>query len=166
MARLGVSPLVSAVILIAVIFAIAASIAPWMFGITTELANQSSTTAQTHMLCQNTAYDYDTGYGTFGVSWNFSGSQPTSDILQAKVVNTGTVNLYNFSFEIEIDSSGTLEILEFPVNGTSQRTSANPLKPGSSTILRANLTQNLEGTLKSVKVMNLVCPDVYISQEL
>ncbi len=161
--RLGVSPLISMVILIAVIFGIAAFIAPWMYTTVTTITNETTSTTDTELQCQNTAYDFDTNYATFGVDWNFTGSD---DSLSAKVINTGNVNLYNFSFELELNRTiGNPRIEYLEVNGTTQRTPMNPLKPGQSVILEAAMYGDLDGTLTKLKIINPVCPRFFVEQE-
>ena len=93
-------------------------------------------------------------------------SSGTSDSLEAKIVNTGSVNLYNFTFEILTNSSAGFQVTELDVNSTSQKTTGSPLKPGQSAILKALFTIDVNGTLKEVKVLNLVCPSLFVTQEL
>lgn len=161
--RAGVSPLISMVILIAIVFGIAAFMAPWMYTAVTTVTNQTTTASDTEMRCQSTAYDFDMGYGTFGAEWNFTTS---GDTLSAKVINTGNVNLYGFSFEVELNRTiGTPGIFYFDVNSSTQRTAINPLKPGQSAILEAVMDQDLNGTLAKLKINNPVCPRFYVVQE-
>ncbi len=155
----GISPIISVVILIVVIFSIAATVGPWMYNIVTTTTNQTSTDVDMQLLCQNTAYDFDTDYATFGVNWSES-----SNILTVKIINTGTINLYNFSFEIILNST---IIRYFNATVDTQKTTANPLKPGQTTMVEAyNTTVIVGSTLNEVKILNEVCPSVYINQEL
>lgn len=161
--RAGISPLISLVIIVAIIFGITAFIAPWMYETVMSITNETSSTADTEMKCQNTAYDFDTDYGTFGADWNFTAS---SDTLSAKVVNTGNVNLHGFSFELELNRTiGNPSIKYFDVNSTTQKTPINPLKPGQSAILEAVMDEDLNGTLTKLKILNPVCPRYYVEQE-
>ncbi len=156
----GVSPIIGFVIVIALVFVIAALISPWAFNIAMNATNQTGTTVMNKIICQNSGYDFDTNYGTNGVNWNFTGSD---DWLKSKVVNTGTVNLYDFSFEIEINST---IIKYYNVNSTTQKTKASPLKPGQSVILHAALTDDINGTLTKIKILNEACPSIYIEQDI
>ena len=161
--RAGVSPLISMVILVAIIFGIAAFVAPWMYTMVTSVTNETAATTGQELQCQNTAYDFDTDFATFGVDWNFTGA---TDSLSVKVINTGNINLYGFSFELELNRTvGNPEIKYFEVNETSQRTAMNPLKPGQSAILEAVMDQDLNGTLVKLKVLNPVCPRFFVAQE-
>ncbi|MFQ5647622.1 MAG: hypothetical protein ACE5FW_00110 [Candidatus Aenigmatarchaeota archaeon] len=159
----GISPIVSAVIVVAIIFGIAAVTTPWMFGLTQNVTNQTEAGQTLRLICQNTAYDFDTGYATYGVDWNFSAGNGTLDV---KIVNTGNINLHNFSLEATLNTTTGLEIVYLDINSSSQKTGANPLKPGQTAILKANVTQNLTGTLREIKVLNDVCPVFYVTQEL
>jgi FlaG/FlaF family flagellin (archaellin) len=156
----GVSETVSFVVLVALAFAVAAFVSPWVFTLVTNSSNQTEQTVLNKLICGNAAYDFDTDYGTFGVNWNFTGS---GDWLRAKIMNTGTVNLYSFSFEIELNDS---TIVSYDVNQTAQKTEANPLKPGQSALLQAAITDNINMTLVKVKVRNGVCQNVFVSQEV
>jgi flagellin-like protein len=159
--RKAISPLISAVIVIAIVFALAVMISPWMFEVTRDITNQTTVTTETHLKCQNAAFDFDTGYGAQGVDWNFTGT----DSLKVKVKNTGSINMHSFSFEVVVDTAeGGLEIKEISINETVQKTLADPLKPGRSAVLEANFTEDINGTLKELKVLNDVCPTVSVSQ--
>jgi len=153
----ALSPLISATMVIIITFALSALIAPWAFEVARLQANQTSEYADQQTICRNTAYDFDTNYGLNGVNWTSTG---TDDNLTVKIVNTGFQNLYNFSLEIMINNS---VILHPDVSDATQKTSTNPLLPGQSTFLNATL--NITGTVNEVKVINNVCPSVYIRQE-
>jgi len=153
-----VSPLISTVIVVLLAFSIAAVISPWAFRLVTKVTNQTESDTNMQLRCQNTAYDFDTNYGTMGLTWNFSGSD---DTLTAKIVNTGNINLYNFTFELVVNTTSGLEIKRFSPNATNQITPADPLEPGESSILTANISEDITGTLEEVKVMNPVCPGFY-----
>lgn len=160
----AISPLISAVLLIAIIFSMAAVISPWIYNLSTDVANDTTSNIENQITCQGVSYDFDTNYQTNGVDYNFSSSV---DSLEVKIVNTGTINLHTFSLEIEFNSTDNgLEIIYLDVNSSYQKTEAIPLKPGQSTILKSNLTQNLNGTLKEVKIMNEVCPSNFVKQRL
>lgn len=156
--RKGVSPIVSTVIVVLLVFAIAALVSPWVLDMVTQVSNETSQRTDMQLRCQNTAYDFDTNYGTMGLNWNFTGSQ---DTLNAKIVNTGSINLYNFTFELVIDTGTGMDVMRFSPNSTNQITRADPLEPGESEILVANVTTDINGTLTEVKIMNTICPKIY-----
>jgi archaellum component FlaG (FlaF/FlaG flagellin family) len=112
------------------------------------------------MLCQNLAYDFDNTYGTNGIIWNLTYTNTT---LKAKITNTGTINVYNFSFEIIINDS---VVYEADVNSSSQKTATTPLKPGQSAILVMSSSVDYNDTLTAIKVRNLVCPSKFVSQDV
>lgn len=158
----GISPLISAVLLIAIIFSLATIISPWLLGLSNDVTNQTTTSVNNQIECQSAAYDFDNDFASGGVDHNFSGSGD-EEYLKAKIINTGTISLWDFSFEIEINE--TL-IKHFDINDTTQKTAALPLKPGQSVILRANLTENLNNSLTQVRVLNGVCPANAIKKEI
>lgn len=161
----GVSALISTVIMIALVFGLGAILSPWINTLTRDVTNQTSTTTLQQVFCRSAAYDFDTSFATSGISNNITNT--TTDSLAAKVVNTGTVNLHAFSFEIEITPTGKdREIKQIPVNASSQKTESLPLKPGQSVILRANFSEDLNGTVHNVKILNGVCPEKFIDQDI
>lgn len=155
---LGISPIISTVLLIVVVFSVAAVFSPWIINLVMDTSNQTGTSTTTGIKCREAAYDFDTSYGVYGASWSFSTENNT---LGVKIKNTGTITLHNFSFELIINDT----IIEYfyPTQAT-QRTSNNPLKPGHTAFINASLTKDVNDTLTSVKVLNVVCPDVYVSQ--
>jgi len=159
----GISPLLSAVIMIAIVFSLASIISPWLFNLTTDVANETRRGVEEQIVCQNAAYDFDSNFGTWGLNYSISG---TKDFVDAKIVNTGTQKLYSFSFEIEINTGSGLDLHQIPVNSSYQKTKALPLKPGDSAILKANITQNYNGTLTEVKILNGVCASRFITQRV
>ena len=159
----GVSPLISAVIVIAIAFMLASLIAPYMFDLVSQTSNQTGEDVRNTITCRNMAYDFVTSYGTDGVNWNFTG---TADLLEARVINTGTINIYNFSFEILVNTTSGLDIKYYDVNSSYQKTPSLPLKPGQSTILKADVTDVINGSLEEIKIRNEVCQNVYVTQEM
>jgi FlaG/FlaF family flagellin (archaellin) len=157
------SPLISAVVLIAIIFAIAALISPWMFDLATDVSNQTGSYTEQQIKCQSTAYDFDTSFGEYGINWNFSS---TPDLIETKISNTGSMSLWGFSFEIESNEASGIVIKHYGVNSTYKKTESDPLKPGQSMILKANITENLNGSLREVKILNSICPSISIKQDI
>jgi FlaG/FlaF family flagellin (archaellin) len=153
----AISPLISGVMIIIIAFALSTLIAPWALEIARQQTNQTGSHAEQQIICRNTAYDFDTNYGTNGVNWTSTG---TNDNLTAKIINTGYQNLYNFSFEFVINNT---VILRPNVTDATQKTTTNPMEPGQSTFL--NTTTNISGTLNEIKILNIVCPSVYARQE-
>jgi flagellin-like protein len=154
----GISPIISTVILMVVVFSIAAAVSPWIIKLVTDTSKSTTNQTTTGIKCREAAYDFDTSYGTYGVSWSFSTANNT---LGAKIKNTGTVTLYNFSFELTFNET----VIEYfyATEGT-QRTSANPLKPSHSAFINASITKDVNDTLTNVKILNIVCTDAYVAQ--
>jgi flagellin-like protein len=163
----GISPIIASVLLIGITVLMAVVIGPWAIRIATDAAQSAAKDANQDMICRATAYGLDSDYGSSGVSWNFSG---TNGSVSVKIINTGSRNLYNFSLELTMQSpSGTRLIIYPEVNITyeTQRTAANPLKPGYDWILDADVSSiNDTWSLMRVKVINDVCPRVSPSAEI
>ncbi|NIP40946.1 MAG: hypothetical protein GTN39_05520 [Candidatus Aenigmarchaeota archaeon] len=163
----GISPMIAAVILILIVIAMGAVVGPWVLNLASEAAGGAGGTAQQQLICQKTAYDFDSDYGNSGVDWNFTGTNGT---VTAKIMNTGSQNLYNFSFELTMQTSLGEKLIVYPeinVTEETQRSATNPVKPGSSHILNGEIVNiNDTWSLLKVKVLNVVCPKVSPTAEL
>ncbi|MFH1444926.1 MAG: hypothetical protein ABIF08_00395 [Nanoarchaeota archaeon] len=153
MNRKAISPLISTVIIMGMVLTIATFIVPWAYDLAVSTSNTTATETEYQIKCQNAGYDFDTSYGTYGIASNFTGSEGV-DSLSVKVTNTGTINLYNFSIEVYLNTS---DIFEFDVNSTYQKTPSNPLKPGRTAVLHAIVNVDINGTITKVRVINEVC---------
>ncbi|RLJ05846.1 MAG: hypothetical protein DRP18_02180 [Candidatus Aenigmatarchaeota archaeon] len=158
----GISPLIAAIILIGIVVAVGGMLGPWIYRLTFSSGKNLYNQTQNQIFCNNMAYDFEYDYGIYGIHWNFD--IPDGDWLAAKITNTGTVNVYDFFFELELDTPSGIEIKHFDPKEETQKTRANPLKPGETAVIEANITEDLpsgEDTLKRAKLMNRLCPDVY-----
>jgi flagellin-like protein len=144
----GVSPLISTVVLISIIFTLAAIIGPWVFDITLEAENQTSHDVDKQLICQQMSYDFVMDYGSDGIEYDFSGS---NDYFRAQIKNYGTVNAYGFTFEFMLDN---FYIKRFPATFETQKTKDDSLRPSESAVIEANITEDLSGTLNRVSVLN------------
>jgi|GEM_PF-832521 flagellin-like protein len=156
----GISPLISMVMLIIIVFALAGLVGPWMLDIVRSSSEKTGGDVTTGLLCSKFSLAFDSSYGTNGIEYDLSG---VNDVLKAKVINTGTANAYNFSFEFSFNDA----IEEYLPAENSKKTEANPLKPGQTAIISANITKDITtGALKEVKILNGVCPGFYISAKI
>ena len=153
----GISELLSVIIIIGIIVVIAGLVGPWAINFSKRQVNNTGENVDSQITCQATSYDFDSSYGNSGVEWDFSGA---NDWLKAKVMNTGSVSLHSFSFQLYIQGSG---YKFFPVKNSI--TPDNPLKPGQSAVLEANITEDLANQLTEVKVLNGVCRTFILTQE-
>ena len=167
MERKGASQIISTIMLIAIVVLMAAVVGPWAMKLATESSEGATTGANQDIICRQTAYGFDSDYGSSGAVWNFSGTNGT---ISVKIINTGSQNLYDFSLELTMSTpTGTRLIIYPEVNITSetQRTKANPLKPGYDWILDADVASiNDTWSLAKLKVINDVCPRVSPSAEV
>jgi len=155
----GLSPIISTVIVMAIVFGAASFVTPWMSNLVTGVSEQTGQTTTTQMLCQNLAYDFDTDYGTDGVIWNFT---EWNDTVLTKIINTGGVNIVNVSFELTVwEETEGESIYSFEPTSDTQLTAVSPLLPGQSTILEADITEDVEGILREIKILNNICPSKY-----
>lgn len=165
--RKGISPLIASVMMIAIVVLMAAVIGPWAMKIATDTSSGTEDSVNQDLICRQTSYAFDSDYGSSGVAWNFNGTNGT---VSAKISNTGSQNLYNFSIELVLQTPAGVKLVIYPeVNITSdtRRTKANPLRPGYDWILDAEVINiNDTWSLTEVKVINDVCPRNSISIEI
>jgi len=163
----GISPLIATVLLIGITVLMAVVIGPWAIKLATTASEGATTSANQDMICRQTAYAFDSDYGNSGIAWNFSGTNGTVNV---KITNTGSWNLYNFSLELVMETPTGTKLIIYPevnVTAETQRTAANPLKPGYDWILDADVSNiNDTWSLTKVKVVNDVCPRVSPSAEV
>jgi len=153
----GISVLISTIIVIALIVAIAAFVGPWAINLSKRQVNNTQAGVDSQITCQNTAYDFDSSYGSSGADWDFSGA---ADNLSAKIINTGTIKLYGLSFQVYIQGTG---YKFFPIK--NQITADNPLKPAQSALIEADINEDLQGQVTEVRILNGVCRTFYLAQE-
>lgn len=153
----AVSPLISAILVIAIIVSIAGMLGPWATNLSRRSVNNTGGNIENQITCQNIGYDFDSSYGNSGVDWDFSGQ---NDWLKAKIINTGTINLHSLSFQLYIQGEG----YKF-FQAKQEITPENPLKPGKSAIIEANITEDISGQLTEARILNGVCKGFSIGQE-
>jgi flagellin-like protein len=144
----GISPLIGAIVLISITFTLAAMMYPWLSRLAEDSTNQTGQTTNKEIYCRDMSYDFVTSYGTNGIDWNFSGG---SDYLRVQVKNYGNVDVYDFSFDLELSD---FSLVRFDTTNTSQKPKVNALKPGDSAIIEADITQDLTQNLNKVIVRN------------
>jgi FlaG/FlaF family flagellin (archaellin) len=157
----GISEMISIIILIGVVVVMAVVVGPWAMKLASKTAEGTEENVNQELICRGVAYAFDTDYGVSGVLWNFTDTKGT---ISAKIINTGTQNLYNFSFELTMQTETGIRMIIYPevnVTAETQRTKNNPLKPGYEWILEADV-ENINSTwsLLKVKVINDVCPKI------
>jgi len=157
----GVSPLISTVLLVGIIVLMATIVGPWMVNIATQTSQSSGQDVEQDMICRRTSYDFDGDYGNSGITWT---ANQTNGTVTAKIINTGTQNLYNFSIQLTMQTPDGIRLIQYPnVNITleTRKTAGNPVKPGEEWILEADVTEvNDTWSLMEVKVINDVCPRI------
>jgi len=159
--RKGISPLMATVMLVLIAVTLATIIGPWMYELVRDRMNQTDDDSQMEIRCETTAYDFNPSYANSGINWS-----ATDPSLRVMITNTGQQKLYNFSFELTLNSSTAISY--FNVTAATQRTKEYPLNPGESALLEADSLSSIAGSsLTTVKVLNrLVCPKVYVQQDV
>lgn len=157
---LGISPMISVVLLIAVTVAVAAIISVWLSNMATTQTETTGTAAEKQVLCARSVLTIDevtskfnttAGGDTFNVTITYS---------------YGTENLYNFNISLVDNSRGSFTAT--PVNVTNFN-KTNPFSPGMSHTFNINIGNantvekigDLPGTsLYSIRVV-AKCQDTY-----
>ncbi|MBN2330959.1 MAG: hypothetical protein JXC85_04020 [Candidatus Aenigmarchaeota archaeon] len=154
----ALSPLVSGIIIVVLSISMASMVAPWMYELVFTTTNETGSTTAQQVKCRSAGIDFDSEYGNYGVDWNFTGNG--TDWLKAKMINTGTIDLYGFSFELTVISPSSQKILHFDATPSTGKTASDPLKAPRSAIIEANITEDINGSVYSlmqVRVLNAVC---------
>jgi hypothetical protein len=157
----ALSPLISGIIIVVLSISLASAVAPWMYELVMTTTNETGSSTAQQVKCRSAGMDFDSGYGDYGVEWNFTGNG--TDWLKAKVINTGNIDLYGFSFELTVISASSQEILHFDATPTTMMTASDPLKAPRSAIIEADITGDINSSVYSllqVKVLNAACPDL------
>jgi len=144
----GISPLIGAILVVTIVFVLAAILSPWIMRLAQDTVNQTGEDVNKDIYCRDMSYDFVQDYGTNGVEWDFSGS---SDYLRVKIKNYGTVNAYGFSFEFELTD---YSLVRFEAKQNTQKTLTNPLRPQESAVIEANIIKDLTQDLIKVTVRN------------
>jgi flagellin-like protein len=144
----GLSPLIGAIILITITFTLAAAMSPWITRLAQQTTNQTGQNVNREIYCREMSYDFVQDYGTYGIDWDFSG---TDDSLSVKIKNYGTVDVFDFSFELELSD---YSLKRFDATPESDINETDPLRPGESAVIEADITEDLQQGLNRVTVMN------------
>ena len=153
--RKGISELLSVVIIIGIIVTVAALVGPWAMNLGRRSVQNTGSGVDSQITCQSTAYDFDSSYGNNGVEWDLQAKE-----MRAKIINTGTVSLYGFSFQVYIQGTGYRFF-----KAKQEMTQDNPLKPEHSALIEADINESLAGTVTEVGVMNSVCKSFILKAE-
>jgi hypothetical protein len=156
----AISPLIGAIALIGISITVAALVAPTIFRMASDPGEGGPDTAAS---CQNMAYNLESTFGLFGVNHSLSGPD---DWVEVRVTNTGTIDIHDFFFELKVEDSGRTESSFYEPTADSQRPASNPLRPGRQATIKANITDDLTGSLKEVVLLNRPCPDRHASAVL
>lgn len=136
----GISPFISAVLLIAVVVAVGAILSTWY---TSLIKTQGSIVGQ--KATQSTQCSYGgIRVQTETIECNFSGNGTPAnpEILSFNVENSGSINLYDLRVQVYVGGvTYTFDLYDVVTNQTF--TSANPLKPDEVKTVRANISQDL-----------------------
>lgn len=147
----GISPLIATTAIIVLVFVIASLVGPWMLDLAKTVTTTTENQTTKDIECNYAGYDFDTDYATDGVNWTSGLST-----IYAQIKNTGTRNLYDFSFEVKMNGT---TIQNFDPTTITDKTGSSPLRPGQTTLLNASITISLANTtINSVKIVNTICP--------
>ncbi|MBI2674820.1 MAG: hypothetical protein HYX24_00040 [Candidatus Aenigmarchaeota archaeon] len=156
----ALEPIVSAVLLVSIVLVASAAVSIWYIGFVNKTVKGEAAGITESIECGQAGIDFDSARGR-GIRWDFSGPR-TGDYLDVWLSNTGSVNLYGFSFEVLAEQNGNLEIFIF--SPENDATIVNPLKPGQSRLFRAKMTDDVSGMMKSIRVLNSICRKLVIEK--
>lgn len=147
----GISPIIATAAMVVLVFVLASLVGPWMLDLARTVTTTTENETTKEMECNYAGYDFDTDYATNGVNWSSA-----LKTIYAQIKNTGTQNLYDFSFEVKMNGTS---IRNFDPTTSTDKTESDPLRPGRTALLNASITINLANTtINSVKIVNSICP--------
>ncbi len=143
----GISPFIAAIILLAFVVAIGALTSPWFQSFTKSKTYDVEHKSEGQIDCIFSSLDFSSS----DVDYDLSAAQ---DWVNVTLDNTGSEPLYSFEMSITVDNETRI----YSPTLSSQKTSSSPLGPGERTILIANITEDLDGTLQKVRIVAKNCP--------
>lgn len=150
--RKGISPLIAAVLLIALVVAVGGLTSGFFSGLMKTHTTQIGQESEEKIKCIDSGLDFDTD-NIHGLD----GNNLTSNMLNISVTNTGSTPLYNFTVNYVIEGRGySGKVIK------NQHTEDDPLGAGLRTVLvtEVQTDKDLSGeTLEKVRVSTRVCPN-------
>ena len=143
----GISPFISAMFLIVFVIAVSSILSPWFSSFTKGKTSAVEDNSEGQIDCIFSSLDFSSS----DIEYNLT---TTPDWVNITLDNTGSTNLYNFEVILTVDN----EVKVYSPTPESQKNSSNPLNPGETTILIADITDDLSGTLEKIKVVAKNCP--------
>ncbi|MBI4017338.1 MAG: hypothetical protein HY366_00120 [Candidatus Aenigmarchaeota archaeon] len=143
----GVSPLIATVLLVGFVIGLSGLFINFYTSFQQSRQAELQTTGATTVQCTFASLDF----AKADVAYNLT---TTPDTVNVTIDNTGSVALYDF--EVAVWVSGIS--YNYALTNTSAKTSASPMQPGAREIMVANVSDDLSGTLQSVRVVAKNCP--------
>jgi hypothetical protein len=152
----GITTLIAFIILVAITFAIAAMMNPWLFRAITDEGEDIGDEAD-RFVCRNVQYAFMRAYGTEGMDLSLC-SQPR--YVRARIKNFGSMDLYNFSFILVFNDSE----ITIPVTQETQATESDPLRPQEEKLIEGIPEECISFPPKEIRITNgLGCPPLVYS---
>jgi hypothetical protein len=146
----GITTLIAFIILVAITFAIAAMVNPWLYRTITDEGEDMGDEAD-QFICRNVQYAFMRSYGTEGMDFSLC-TQPR--YIRAKIKNYGSMDLYDFSFVLVFNDSE----ITIPVTQETQSTESYPMRPDDEMIIEGFPEECLE-VPNEIRITNgLGCP--------
>ena len=144
----GISPLISAVILIAIVIGVGTIISGWSSQFIKKQTGKVGERGQIDCVYSSLYFK------PADVDCNLSGTPGLG--LNVTVTNTGSVDLYDFEVTLTLADHS---VYSYGLTAATNKTSSNPLKSGSKAHLNVNITDDLSGnTPAKVRVVAKNCP--------
>lgn len=149
--RKGVSPIISTVLIIAFVVAVANIVAPWIIKFTKERSQEVEDKSEGQVECIYSSIDFDTD----DIDYSLTGERYPNSTVNITVTNSGSEPLHSPQISLKVNK----QTYSYQPTTETNVTSSNPLSAGTQTYLITNITDNLSGTLKKVRIVFRNCPN-------
>ncbi|MFB6075696.1 MAG: archaellin/type IV pilin N-terminal domain-containing protein [Candidatus Aenigmatarchaeota archaeon] len=149
--RKGISPIISTVLLVAFAIALATIVGPWLTGFTKERGQEVEDRGEKQVNCVYSAIDFDID----DIYYNLSDDTYPDSSVNITITNSGSEDVYDPKISLHV--SNRMYSYE-PIQDTDLNFS-NKLEAGTQAYLVTNITDELSGTLKEVRVVFQNCPN-------
>lgn len=151
----GITALITFIILVAITFAIAAMMNPWLFRTITDEGEDIGDDSN-RFACRNVQYSFMRAYGTEGMDFSLC-TEPR--YVRARIKNYGSMDLYDFSFILVFNDTE----ITIPVTQESQSTESDPLRPQEERLIEGIPEECITDPPNEIRIINgLECsPLVY-----
>jgi len=151
----GVSPIISTVLLVAFAIALATIVGPWLTGFTKDRGKEVDERGEKQVECVYSSIDFEQE----DIYYNLNDDTYPDSTVNITITNSGSVDVYDPKISLHVNN----RIYSYEPTKETDLNSSNRLEAGTQTYLVTNITDELSGTLKDVRVVFQNCPSNAVS---